>query len=161
MLDIAIGKPYCFLLCIFRVAASSNLPFSLHINRGNDGTGASSTCNGINQGGSWCNVGQANCEEGCQGKWCTNDGNPTPTPPPSPPLTPPPVLPLSTPSTPKPTLRPVVAPTPPTDTYKCDCSLCTASVLSKDASGYSVISRIDWVVANMAKTETEACNLGE
>lgn len=91
MLDIAIGKPYCFLLCIFRVAASSNLPFSLHINRGNDGTGASSTCNGINQGGSWCNVGQTNCEEGCQGKWCTNDGNPTPTPPPSPPLTPPPV----------------------------------------------------------------------
>ena len=62
--------------------------------RGNDGTGASSTCNGINQGGSWCNIGQANCEEGCQGRWCTNDGNPNtpPTPPPpSPPLTSPPV----------------------------------------------------------------------
>ena len=52
--------------------------------RGPLGTGASSTCNGDVQGGDWCNVNQYNCETGCGGRWCTNDGggNPPSTNPP-------------------------------------------------------------------------------
>ena len=62
----------------------------LFFTRGFDGTGTSSTCNGVDQGGDWCNLGQANCEGGCGGKWCTNDDDPQ-VPPPSPPTSPPPV----------------------------------------------------------------------
>jgi len=55
--------------------------------RGPNGDAASSTCNLDVQGGDWCNVDQTNCEEGCGGRWCTNDDDPwdtttTTTPPP-------------------------------------------------------------------------------
>mmetsp|Transcript_30831 Transcript_30831/g.65210 ORF Transcript_30831/g.65210 Transcript_30831/m.65210 type:complete len:407 (+) Transcript_30831:141-1361(+) len=41
---------------------------------------------------------------------------------------------------------------------KCGCSSCTASVLGRDADGYSVGNRIDWVVANMGQSEQGACS---
>ena len=44
---------------------------------------------------------------------------------------------------------------------KCGCTLCTDSVLGRDADGYSVGDRIDWVQANMGKSENEACSLGK
>ncbi|KAL3815299.1 hypothetical protein ACHAXA_006801 [Cyclostephanos tholiformis] len=54
-----------------------------YCNWGPLGTGASSTCDGGVQGGTWCNANQSQCETGCGGKWCTNDGGgpPSPTPP--------------------------------------------------------------------------------
>jgi len=41
-----------------------------YCNWGWDGTGASSTCSGGGQGGTWCNVDKYNCETGCGGRWC-------------------------------------------------------------------------------------------
>jgi hypothetical protein len=52
-------------------------------NWGNDGTGASSTCDGGEQGGDWCNASGNNCESGCGGRWCTGGGG-SPVPPPAP-----------------------------------------------------------------------------
>jgi chitin-binding protein len=43
-------------------------------NWGNDGTGASSTCEGGAQGGEWCNASGNQCESGCGGRWCTISG---------------------------------------------------------------------------------------
>lgn len=42
-------------------------------------------CNGVVQGGEWCNVNQNRCEIDCDGKWCTRTAN---TPAPVPPTTP-------------------------------------------------------------------------
>src|SRR6056300_1444236 len=61
--------------------------------RGPLGTGASSTCDGDIQGGDWCNIDAYNCETGCGGRWCENDGGPTPPSPPSPTPPPPPPTP--------------------------------------------------------------------
>lgn len=41
----------------------------------------------------------------------------------------------------------------------CGCSSCTSSVLNKDADGYSVRDRIDWVMTNMGQSEQDACSL--
>jgi hypothetical protein len=41
-----------------------------YCNWGPLGTGASSTCDGLVQGGTWCNANQGQCESGCGGKWC-------------------------------------------------------------------------------------------
>ena len=43
----------------------------------------------------------------------------------------------------------------------CGCSSCTSSALDKDADGYTVRNRIDWVIANMGQSETDACGTGE
>jgi hypothetical protein len=44
----------------------------------------------------------------------------------------------------------------------CGCtSSCTDSELNKDANGYSARARIDWVMKNMRKSETDACHMGE
>ena len=43
----------------------------------------------------------------------------------------------------------------------CGCSSCTSSVLDKDADGFSVRGRIDWVVANMGQSEQDACSTGK
>ena len=43
----------------------------------------------------------------------------------------------------------------------CGCSACTSSVLNKDADGYRVRDRIDWVVANMGQSEKNACSTGK
>jgi hypothetical protein len=61
--------------------------FMWPIDRGPLGTGASSTCDGLVQGGTWCNANQSQCEGGCGGKWCTRGTVPPPTPPPQPPTT--------------------------------------------------------------------------
>ena len=42
----------------------------------------------------------------------------------------------------------------------CGCSSCTSSVLGRDADGYPVGSRIDWVMANMGQSEQDACSNG-
>eukprot|EP00804_Cyclotella_cryptica_P001104 CCRYP_008405-RA/>CCRYP_008405-RA protein AED:0.01 eAED:0.01 QI:72/0.66/0.5/1/1/1/4/1565/314 len=47
----------------------------------------------------------------------------------------------------------------PSQCSKCGCSSCTTSVLEKNANGYSVRNRIDWVVANTGKSEKDACSL--
>ncbi|KAL3795764.1 hypothetical protein HJC23_008251 [Cyclotella cryptica] len=49
----------------------------------------------------------------------------------------------------------------PSQCSKCGCSSCTTSVLEKNANGYSVRNRIDWVVANTGKSEKDACSLGK
>jgi hypothetical protein len=42
----------------------------------------------------------------------------------------------------------------------CGCtSSCTDSELNKDANGYSARARIDWVMKNMRKSETDACHM--
>ncbi|KAL7456129.1 hypothetical protein ACHAWC_007634 [Mediolabrus comicus] len=66
-----------------------------YCNWGPLGTAASSTCNGEIQGGDWCNIDGNNCETGCGGRWCENDG-PTPPPPSPPSSTPPPPPPTPT-----------------------------------------------------------------
>lgn len=44
----------------------------------------------------------------------------------------------------------------------CGCaSSCTDSELDIDANGYSARARIDWVMNNNNKSETEACQMGE
>ena len=43
----------------------------------------------------------------------------------------------------------------------CGCSSCTSSVLGRDADGYHVSSRIDWVMANMGQSEQDACTNGK
>ena len=43
----------------------------------------------------------------------------------------------------------------------CGCPSCTSSILNKDADGYSVRNRIDWVIANMGQSEQKACSTGE
>ena len=43
----------------------------------------------------------------------------------------------------------------------CGCSSCTSSVLGRDADGYPVGNRIDWVMANMGQSEQDACNTGK
>lgn len=43
----------------------------------------------------------------------------------------------------------------------CGCSECTSSILNKDASGYTVRNRIDWVIANKGQSEQKACSTGE
>eukprot|EP00978_Attheya_sp_CCMP212_P042752 scaffold266166_cov63-Attheya_sp.AAC.2 len=56
-------------------------------NWGSDGTGASSTCEGGAQGGTWCNASEDQCESGCDGNWCTGGPSPptsAPTPAPVP-----------------------------------------------------------------------------
>ena len=58
---------------------------------------------------------------------------------------------------PSPSPRPP-SPTPPIGT-RCGCSSCNDSILNRDASGHSVVSRIDWVKANMGQSEEGACNL--
>lgn len=40
----------------------------------------------------------------------------------------------------------------------CGCSSCTSAVLDKDANGYKVRDRIDWLVANTGQSEQEACS---
>jgi hypothetical protein len=40
-------------------------------NWGQDGSGASSTCEGGAQGGTYCNANGNQCESGCGGRWCT------------------------------------------------------------------------------------------
>lgn len=80
-----------------------------YCNWGPLGTAASSTCDCDGnvqcegEGGTWCNVNQERCEgigdAGCEGRWCTNDGGPTPP---------------TGPNTPNPTPPPVSGPTPPT-----------------------------------------------
>mmetsp|Transcript_30396 Transcript_30396/g.64116 ORF Transcript_30396/g.64116 Transcript_30396/m.64116 type:complete len:380 (-) Transcript_30396:963-2102(-) len=65
-------------------AVTLSTALSGYCNWGPAGTGASSVCDGDVQGGDTCNEGQSNCEDGCGGRWCTNDGGPappTPTPP--------------------------------------------------------------------------------
>lgn len=42
---------------------------------------------------------------------------------------------------------------------KCGCNSCTDSILERNADGYSVGSRIDWVQANMGRSENDACSL--
>jgi len=42
---------------------------------------------------------------------------------------------------------------------RCGCSSCDDSVLNRDAAGYSVVSRIDWVKRQLGQTEEEACDL--
>ena len=44
---------------------------------------------------------------------------------------------------------------------KCGCNSCTDSVLGRNADGYSVGSRIDWVKANTGRSENDACSLGK
>lgn len=44
----------------------------LLVKRGDDGTGSSSTCDGMEQEGDFCNESKNKCEEECGGKWCTN-----------------------------------------------------------------------------------------
>lgn len=55
-----------------------------YCNWGPDGSAATSTCNGDVQGGTWCNLSEYNCDDGCSGRWCTTGtggGPPSPTPP--------------------------------------------------------------------------------
>mmetsp|Transcript_29584 Transcript_29584/g.62319 ORF Transcript_29584/g.62319 Transcript_29584/m.62319 type:complete len:522 (+) Transcript_29584:1631-3196(+) len=59
--------------------------------------------------------------------------------------------------TPPPTPRPT--PSSGTGGTRCGCSSCTTSILERDADGYPVGGRIDWVVANMGQSEQEACSL--
>lgn len=44
-------------------------------NWGGDGTAAASVCSGGAQGGNFCNENQGNCENGCNGRWCTVAGD--------------------------------------------------------------------------------------
>ena len=69
---------------LFSVVVLVTLFALLLLKRGPLGTAASSTCDLEVEGGNWCNINQINCESGCIGKWCTNDGG-GPVPPSSPP----------------------------------------------------------------------------
>ena len=42
---------------------------------------------------------------------------------------------------------------------KCGCSSCTTSVLGRDAGGFTVGSRIDWVMNNNGRSEEDACSM--
>lgn len=42
---------------------------------------------------------------------------------------------------------------------RCGCSSCTASVLRRDADGFHVGNRIDWVMKNLGRSEEDACDL--
>jgi hypothetical protein len=74
----------------FLPAATSLLFFLSHnrkvsgafCNWGQDGSGASSSCEGGAQGGDWCNASENQCESGCGGRWCTSS-MPPPAPAPS------------------------------------------------------------------------------
>lgn len=77
----------------------------------------------------WCNASKSNCERFCRGTYISS--GPSPTPP-----------------------RPS-----PTPSGRCGCSKCTSSVLRKDARGYSVEARINWVKNNMGRDENGACSL--
>jgi len=48
-------------------------------NWGPNGDAESSTCDGGEMGGEWCNVNQSQCEDGCGGRWCIDGNNPDPT----------------------------------------------------------------------------------
>ena len=60
-----------------------------------------------------------------------------------------------------PAVPPVAAPfvAQPVDRPRCGCSSCTQEVLATLAGGHSCGSRIDWVIANMGKSESSACKL--
>eukprot|EP00804_Cyclotella_cryptica_P003669 CCRYP_016563-RG/>CCRYP_016563-RG protein AED:0.28 eAED:0.31 QI:778/0.66/0.57/1/0.5/0.28/7/0/604 len=99
------------------------------------GGGGGDTCNGCSWDGGnncpdwWCNESQSNCNV-CTGSWFGGDPSPLPTPKPS-------------------------------GEYngsKCGCSSCTTSVLERNANGYSVRNRIDWLVANTGQSEQDACS---
>ncbi|KAL7480883.1 hypothetical protein ACHAW6_006588 [Cyclotella cf. meneghiniana] len=45
-----------------------------------------------------------------------------------------------------------------TDVFYCGCTLCTDSVLDKDADGFTVRSRIEWLTSNRGVSEEEACS---
>lgn len=61
------------------------------------GSGSRSECDGMVEGGPWCNESQANCESSCNGKWCTT-GGPNPTTPTWSPILNPTSLPTESPS---------------------------------------------------------------
>lgn len=42
---------------------------------------------------------------------------------------------------------------------RCGCSSCNSSILRKDAEGHAVGARIDWVKANLNRSEEQACKL--
>jgi len=42
---------------------------------------------------------------------------------------------------------------------RCGCSSCSSSVLGRNAEGFSVESRIDWVKTNKGKSESDACDI--
>jgi len=67
-----------------------------YCNYGGNG-GSRSECDGMVEGGPWCNENQANCEGSCSGKWCTN-GGPNPTTPTWSPVTNPTGSPTDSPS---------------------------------------------------------------
>lgn len=69
---IKLSSPIAQLL--FGVAAIAPGAIAGYCNWGPNGDAASSICDGSVQGGDWCNVDQYNCETGCSGRWCTNDG---------------------------------------------------------------------------------------
>lgn len=64
-------------------------------------------CDGLVEGGHWCNQSEGYCEGSCSGKWCTNSAPP---PPPSPPSSNPVAPPTSNPIS-QPTKNPVAPPT--------------------------------------------------
>ena len=43
----------------------------------------------------------------------------------------------------------------------CGCSSCSSSTLSKDASGYTVRDRKDWLASTQGKSENDACSIGK
>jgi len=83
-------------------------------------------CNGVVEGGDWCNASATRCQANCGGTWCTDGPPPTkrPSPPPSPKPTPKPTTVPTALPTKEPTSDPTANPTrltSPTPTVKTGC----------------------------------------
>jgi len=91
------------------------------------------------------------CGQGCDPRSCkVSDTTPNPSPAPTPA------------PTPLPTPEPTTSSFYPEqqegdDVLDCGCQTCTYNVLDQMAGGYSCRDRIEWVMANMGETETQAC----